>query len=57
MTRFTGNDGSSKPEGKARRGPRQGWKEAFRAAGSAAQDELLLDTMPSNEFDNEEWEW
>jgi hypothetical protein len=57
MTHFTGNDGSSEPESKARRVPRQGWEDAFLAAGSAAQDELLLDTMPSNEFDRAEWEW
>jgi hypothetical protein len=55
MTRFTGNDGSS--ESKPQRVPRQGWEDAFLAAGSTAQDELLLDAMPSNEFDREEWEW
>jgi antitoxin MazE len=36
--------------------PRQGWDEAFRAAGSAAADELLLDVGPSS-FDEDEWEW
>ena len=36
--------------------PRAGWEEAFRAAGSSAHDELLLDT-PSNQFDREEWQW
>jgi virulence-associated protein VagC len=35
---------------------REGWEEAFRAAGSSAHDELLLDT-PSNQFDREEWRW
>jgi antitoxin MazE len=35
--------------------PREGWEEAFRAAGSSVQDELLLDT-PSNQFDREEWQ-
>jgi antitoxin MazE len=39
------------------RPPRQGWKEAFRAAGSAANDELLFDTIPPNEFDHEDWRW
>jgi len=39
------------------RSPRQGWKEAFQAAGSAANDELLLDTMSPNEFDHEDWRW
>jgi hypothetical protein len=57
MTSFAGNHGTSEPESKARRAPRQGWEEAFLAAGSAVQDELLLDAMPSNQFDREEWEW
>jgi hypothetical protein len=57
MTSFAGNHPTSEPESKARRAPRQGWEEAFLAAGSAAQDELLLDAMPSNEFDRAEWEW
>jgi len=35
---------------------RQGWEEAFRAAGSSALDELLLDTS-SSQFDREEWQW
>jgi antitoxin MazE len=37
------------------RSPRQGWNEAFAAAGTAAQDELLLD-LP-NEFDEKDWRW
>jgi len=36
---------------------REGWEEAFRAAGSADGDELLLDTLPPNRFDREEWRW
>lgn len=36
---------------------RQGWEEAFRAAGPPARDELLLDAVPANEFDREEWRW
>ena len=36
--------------------PREDWDEAFRAAGSAAHDELLLET-PSSQFDREEWRW
>lgn len=36
--------------------PREGWDAAFRASGSAAQDELLLDPI-TNEFDREEWKW
>ncbi len=39
------------------RSPREGWEEAFRAAGSSAADELLLDGLPANQFDEEEWEW
>ena len=34
--------------------PREGWEEAFRAAGSSTHDELLLDTAAS-QFDQEEW--
>jgi len=39
------------------RTPRQGWEEAFRAAGSAESDEILLHALPPNTFDAEEWEW
>jgi antitoxin MazE len=35
--------------------PRQGWDEAFRAAGPPSDDELLLEVGP-NRFDEEEWE-
>lgn len=38
------------------RQPRQGWREAFRAAGAATRDELLLPDFP-NAFDQEEWQW
>lgn len=34
--------------------PREGW--VFRAAGPAADDALLLDPPPSNDFDRE-WRW
>ena len=37
--------------------PRQGWGEAFRAAGSATSDELVIDNVPPNEFDSKEWRW
>ncbi len=37
--------------------PRQGWEEAFRAASPASRDEPLLDTLPGNEFDHEDWRW
>jgi antitoxin MazE len=39
------------------RKPRQDWEKAFRSAGSAAEDELLLDALPPNMFDREEWRW
>jgi antitoxin MazE len=39
------------------RRPRQGWEEAFRTAGPRADDELLLDTLPANEFDRQDWQW
>ncbi len=39
------------------RRPRQGWEEAFRAAGTAVRDELLLETTEPNDFDRKEWEW
>jgi len=39
------------------RRPRRGWEEAFRAAGPAADDELLLETGAANEFDRKEWQW
>ncbi len=37
--------------------PRSGWAETFRAAGSAASDEVPLEAAPSNKFDREEWRW
>ena len=37
--------------------PRQGWKEAFRKAGESTKDPMLLDTVPRNEFDDNEWRW
>ncbi len=39
------------------RAPRRGWDQAFRAAGSAECDELLLEPLPANKFDREEWKW
>jgi antitoxin MazE len=41
------------PQGLAR----QGWEEAFAAAGSSADDELLLESVGQNEFDRKGWEW
>jgi len=37
---------------KARR-VREGWEEAFRAAGPAVHDELLLEGLPPNRFDKQ----
>jgi antitoxin MazE len=39
------------------RQPRQGWDEAFRAAGPSVDDQLLLKGRESNKFDREEWKW
>ena len=39
------------------RSPREGWKQAFNAAGSFTPDSLLLDPLPPNDFDVEEWTW
>ena len=36
--------------------PRQGWDEVFQAA-SAEADDPLLESLPPNRFDNEEWRW
>ena len=36
---------------------RQGWKQAFAAAGPSAQDPSPLEAIPANEFDAEEWTW
>lgn len=38
------------------RPPREGWDEAFRKAGAADKDELLLEPM-TGEFERTEWEW
>ena len=38
------------------RKPREGWREAFQAAGPSDNDELLIPDLP-NDFDNEEWQW
>lgn len=44
---------NSECEGKERRD----WEEAFRATGSSAEDELLLEGVGANEFDRKEWKW
>ncbi len=40
----------------SQRAPRQRWEEAFRAAGPAAQDELLLEGV-GTKFDRKKWKW
>jgi len=37
--------------------PRQGWEEAFIAAGPSSNDELLLEALHSSTFDRENWRW
>lgn len=37
--------------------PRKGWEELFRAAHDDSSDELLLEPLPPNAFDREEWTW
>ncbi len=39
------------------RRPREGWAEAFNAAGPADNDELLLEAAAPNDFDQKEWRW
>jgi len=39
------------------RSSRAGWEEQFRAAGTAEQDEQLLGSVGSTEFDRKEWHW
>ena len=41
----------------ASRPPREGWEEAFTAAGPSDNDELLLEGLRGNEFDQEDWRW
>jgi len=39
------------------RKPRDGWEAAFRAAGSSAKDERLIESARPNEFDRKDWRW
>ena len=40
------------------RKPREGWKEAVLAARETIpSDELLLEDIPEQEFDHDEWTW
>jgi antitoxin MazE len=38
------------------RRPRQGWKEAFSAAGAPADESSPFEDLP-NKFDSDEWTW
>jgi antitoxin MazE len=38
------------------RAPRDGWRQAF-AASLPAEREMLLDRVPPNAFDSEDWKW
>jgi antitoxin MazE len=38
------------------RAPREGWKETF-ATSRSGEREMLLDGVPPNAFDDEEWTW
>ena len=40
------------------RKPREGWRNALeRASETISDDELLLETVPVDEFDQDEWTW
>jgi len=39
------------------RRPRAGWNEAFKAASSSKDDDLLLEGAVRNAFDSKEWRW
>jgi antitoxin component of MazEF toxin-antitoxin module len=39
-----------------RQEPRRDWKKSF-AAACPAKDEMLLERLPPNAFDAEEWTW
>jgi antitoxin MazE len=40
-----------------RRQARQDWDDVFRASRTAGDDELLLEGVEPNEFDDAEWRW
>ena len=39
------------------RAPREGWREAFLAADSPDDHELLLADTPESDFDRDDWKW
>jgi antitoxin MazE len=42
----------------AKRKPREGWAESFKAMAAAGDDALIDGPLPSlTKFDEEEWEW
>ena len=38
------------------RPPRHGWKQAF-ASARGSREQMLLNSVPQNVFDNEQWTW
>ncbi len=65
MTKASSKQAQAKPwafvsSPKTKKGPglpRQNWTKIFRAAGSTAHDELLLESVKPNAFDSREWKW
>ena len=41
----------------AKRKPREGWAESFRAMAAAGDDTLLDEPLPPTQFDEEQWQW
>jgi antitoxin MazE len=41
----------------AKRKPRAGWAESFRALAAAGDDALLDEPLPATQFEEEEWQW
>ena len=37
--------------------PRNGWSDAFRQMAENGDDALLLEEVPTSEWDEKEWEW
>jgi antitoxin MazE len=41
----------------AKKKPREGWAESFKAMAAAGDDVLLDEPLPPTQFDEEEWQW
>lgn len=37
--------------------PRHEWRKLFQSAGPSDDDEVLLEAVPENSFDHEDWHW